>query len=102
MIVVVFFALALVLSPPGLPCSVAVAFGCLFTDLFESPVPVATWSPFGTSHTAFGLCFLGFQLTACWSPFGLSPLRSSALFASGILLVSCSPSGFSVGIFLGF
>ena len=46
--VVVFFAPVLVLSPPVLPCYVAVAFGCLFSDLFESPVPVATWSPFGT------------------------------------------------------
>ena len=41
-LVVVFFAPALVLSPPVLPCSVAVASGCLFSDSFESPVPVAT------------------------------------------------------------
>ena len=48
----VFFAPALFLSPPGLPCSVAVASGYRFYDSFESPVPVAMWS-------AFGLCFLG-------------------------------------------
>ena len=55
----VFFAPALVLSLPGLPCSVTVASGCLFSDSFESPVPVATWSPFGTSPDSFSLCLLG-------------------------------------------
>ena len=88
-LVVVFFAPALVLSPTGLPCSVAVAYGCLFSDSFKSPVPVATWSPFGTSRDAFGRCFSWFE----WPAFAgilsvLSLLRSSALFASGILFVS--------------
>ena len=46
MLVVVLCAPALVLSPPFLPCYVAVASVSLFSDLFESPVPVATWSPF--------------------------------------------------------
>ena len=45
-LVVVLCAAALVLSPPFLPCYVAVASVSLFSDSFESPVPVATWSPF--------------------------------------------------------
>ena len=65
--------------------------GCLFSDSFESPVPFATWSPFGTSRDSFGLCFLG---SGCL-PFRFVSIRSSALFASDILLVSCSPVGFS-------
>ena len=64
MLVVVFFAPALVLSPTGLLCSVAVASSCLFSDLFESPIPVAKWSPFGTSQDGFGLCFSPFELPA--------------------------------------
>ena len=95
-LVVVFFAPVLVLSLPGLPCSVAVAFGCLFSDSFESPVPVATWSPFGTSPDSFGLCLLGSWCLSLLVAFTvLSPLRSSALFASGVLFVLCSPDGFS-------
>ena len=45
-LVVLLCTLALVLSPPFLPCYVAVASVSLFSDSFESPVPVATWSPF--------------------------------------------------------
>ena len=45
-LVVVLCAPALVLSPPFLPCYVAVASVSLFSDSFESPVPVATWSLF--------------------------------------------------------
>ena len=69
-LVVVFFAPALGLSPPVLPCYVAVASGCLFSDSFESLVPVATWSPFGTSQVGFGLCFFRFRVAClCWYPF---------------------------------
>ena len=112
-LVVVFFTPVLVLSPPGPPCSVAVAFGCLFSDSFESLVPVATWSPFGTSRHSFGFCFLDSSCLSSLVAFSvLSPLRSSALFASSMLFVSCSPDGFSfffswcsvsfgVGSFLG-
>ena len=51
--------------------------------------------PLGTSQAAFGLCFLGFQ----WPAFAgvlsvLPPFLSSALFASGLLFVFCSPRGF--------
>ena len=68
--VVVFFAPVLVLSPPVLPFYVAVAFGCLFSDSFESSVPVATWSPFGTSQVGFSLCFSWFLVACvCWYPF---------------------------------
>ena len=70
-------------------------YGCLFSVSFGSPVPVATWSPFGTSQVCFGLCL--FSVSSCLpvlvSFLFLSPLRSSALFASGILFVSCSPGG---------
>ena len=71
----------------------------MFSDSFESPVPIATWSPFGMSQGCYGLCFSWFQDTCmCWCPFCffcffLSPLRSSALSASGVLLVSCCPVG---------
>ena len=69
-------------------------YGCLFSDSFESPVPVATWSPLGRVSLASASVFLGFELPAYAGILSvLSPLRSSALFASGILLVSCSPSG---------
>ena len=96
-LVVVFFAPALVLSPTGLPCSVAVAYGCLFSDSFESPVPVATRSPFGTSQDDSGLCFSWFELPAFASILSvLSLLRSSALFASGILFVSSRGVPFSL------
>ena len=85
----------MILSPLVLPCSVAVALWLFVSDSFGSPVPVATWSPFGTSQFGFGLCFLGFELPAFAGIFSvLSPLLSSDLFASGILLVSCSPGGF--------
>ena len=91
MLVVVFFAPALVHSPTGLPCSVAVAYSCLFSDSFESPVPVVTWSPFGTSQDGFGLCFSPFELPAFAGILSiLSLLCSSALFTFGVLLVlSC-------------
>ena len=97
--VVVLCAPGLVLSPPVLPCYIAVPSGCLFSDSFESPVPVATWSPFWPSQFDFGLCLSLFRV-ACliWSPFCWSPLCSSVLFASGVLCVSFSPGGF---FFLG-
>ena len=44
-----------------------------FSDSFESLVPVATWSTFGTSPVSFGLCFLG---SSCL------PLLISFLFVS--------------------
>ena len=94
-LVVLFFAPALVLSPSGLPCSVALALWLSLSDSFESPVPVAKWSPFGTSQDDFGLCFLGSScLPLLVSFLFLSPLHSSALFASRILLVSSSLGGF--------
>ena len=46
--------------------------------------------PFGPSQIGFGLCFSPFRVTGL----GLSPLRSSVLFASGVLCVSFSPGGF--------
>ena len=85
--VVVFFAPVLVLSPPVLPCYVAVAFVCMFSDLFESPVPVATWSPFGTSQVAFSLYFSWFLVAClCWYQF-------SACLCS--VPLPCSHRGFS-------
>ena len=50
--------------------------------------------PFGLSQIGFSLCFSPFSVTCL----GLSPLRSSVLFASGVLCVSFSPGGF---FFLG-
>ena len=35
-------------------------YGSLFSDSFESPGPVAMWSPFGMSQDCFSLCFSQF------------------------------------------
>ena len=102
----------LVLSPPGLPCFVAVASGCRFYDSFESLVPVVTWSPFGTSPDSFGLCFLGssglpllFSFLFVYTPF-LCLVRSwrslRVVFTRWVQLgFSWCLVSFSVGSFLG-
>ena len=58
--------MTLVLPPPVCLAlfSVALWFSGA-SDSFGSPVPVATWSPFGTSQNCYGLCFLGFEMPAC-------------------------------------
>ena len=93
-LVVVFFTPALDLSPLVLPCSVAVALWLSVFWLVRISGSRRDVVSFGTSQFGFGLCILVFELPAYAGILSvLSPLHSSALFASGILLVSCSPSG---------
>ena len=91
----VFFAPVLVLSLPVLPCSVAVAFwlSCFLT-LSNLRFPSRRGLPLGRVSLASASVYLGFELPAYAGILSvLSLLRSSALFTSGILLVSCSPGG---------
>ena len=92
---VVFFAPASV--PPQPVCLALFCVALWFpgaSDSLGSPVPVATWFPFGTSQGCFNLCHLDFVMTTCGGiPSVLSQLCSSASFVSCVLLVTYSPLG---------
>ena len=63
--VVVFFAPALVLSPPVLPCSVGVAFWLSFLTCSNLRFPSRRGLPLGRFRFASASVFLGFELPAC-------------------------------------
>ena len=72
---------------------------CSPSASFGSPVPFATWSPFGTSQ---GLVFpisLGFLVSIpCWTPLGhISIQYFYDSFASAVPLETWSPFGMSQG-----
>ena len=96
---VVFFAPTSVLPPPV--CLALFSVTCWFSgasDLFGSPVPVATWSPFGTSQGCYGICFLSFEMPACD---GILSVFVSAPFLSLVRIWSSLRDVLAGGLHLG-